>query len=105
MMMVALWFKKGDDGTLDDGFDYNGGDSVGDGGDVDDDQLSPGVGMLGSSEYWERHCRTVPGIGHHHIGDDDDYEIYDDDENGHRHTSDDADDDGIAIYSSRHWPS
>ena len=97
MMMVALSLKKGDDGTLDDGFDDDGGDSEGDGGDVDDDQLSPGVGMLGSSEYWERHCRTVPGIGHRHIGDDDDYEIYDDDENGHRHTSDDADDDGIAI--------
>ena len=48
MMMKALSFKKVDDGTLDDGFDDNGGDSVGD---VDDDQLSPGVGMLGSSEY------------------------------------------------------
>ena len=54
--------------------------------------------MPGSSEYWERHSRTVPGIGHRHINDDDDdYEIYDDDENGHRHTSDDADDGGIAI--------
>ena len=51
MMMKALSFKKVDDGTLDDGFDDNGGDSVGDGGDVDDDQLSPGVGMLGGSEY------------------------------------------------------
>ena len=97
MMMVALSFKKGDGVTLDDGFDDDGGDSEGDGGDVDDDQLSPGVGMLGSSEYWERHCRTVPGIGHRHIGDDDDYEIYDDVENGHCHTSDDTDDDGIAI--------
>ena len=29
------------------------------------DELSPGFGMPGSSEYRERHSRTVPGIDHH----------------------------------------
>ena len=32
MMRVAMWFKKGGDGTVDDGFDDNCGDSAGDGG-------------------------------------------------------------------------